>query len=112
MGDEPLSDAVNDVGGTAGEPSYVSVAICIGANMDAQPVTLVDRLCLNRPAVQQIADNQAICIQQEVAFDREVERLTIQLDDSRHDNKVIAYGGIATYLLLVVVFTTILLGRK
>lgn len=59
---EAKSDVVNDLDG-AHEPSFVGVAICIGTDLEGDPVTLLDRLCINRPGVEKITGDMEICQQ-------------------------------------------------
>lgn len=80
-GNDRTSDSVNDVAGS-GEPSFVHIAICTGTDLDGAGVTLVDRLCLNDPAVHLIADDMNVCVQQQKAFigmleadDKEISKL-------------------------------------
>lgn len=46
----PVADSVNDIGDPS-EPSYTAVAVCTGTDLDGNPVTLTDRLCMNREGV-------------------------------------------------------------
>lgn len=95
--------SVDDIKHPDGEPSYVGVAICVGSDLQGQPVTLLDRLCVNRAAAQQLRDNVDICVQQEKAFGRDVETLTIQRDNARDVAKEATWVyGFATLLLLVI----------
>jgi hypothetical protein len=72
---DPLSDSVNDVGG-ARDPEFTPIAICTGTDMDGRPVTILDRLCLNRPAVETVVGDMKICQQEAKMFRAEaaVER--------------------------------------
>lgn len=78
--DEPLSDVVNDIGG-AHEPEFTSVAVCVGADLDGNPITLLDRLCLNRPAVEKVIDDMSMCEQQLIISQNDAE-----LWRGRHDH--------------------------
>lgn len=55
--------------------------------MDGAGVTLVDRLCLNDPAVRLVADDMNVCVQQQKAFiglldadDKAIEKLKTNED--------------------------------
>lgn len=60
---KPFHDAVNDVEPT-GEPSYTEVAICTGTDMDNHPITLVNRFCMNKPALEILKGEMDACQQQ------------------------------------------------
>lgn len=89
---EPLSDVVNDISDDSGEPSYVGVAICTGSDLNAQPITLVDRLCINRAGVIQISDDMKICEQNAAAFRRDVAIQEIQKQSEKRESDAYAFG--------------------
>lgn len=92
------SDEVNDLDGPH-DPSFVSVAICIGTDLDSKPVTLVDRLCINRPGVELIAGDMSICQQELKAFRSEATEMQHRLEAESARSTV---AGAA--LLIVCVF--------
>lgn len=95
------SDVVNDIDG-ARDPSFVHVAICTGSSIDSEPVTLVDRLCLNGPAVEVINDNYSICIQENKAYVAEVAQLTKERDESEFYGKIISGAWVVMFIMFVI----------
>lgn len=101
------ADAVNDVK-PSGEPSYDNVALCVGTDFQGHPITLVNRLCLNRPAAEQMADDFRICVQQQRAAERDSSLCSIQLDNQTERvefyQMASAIAGIGLMLLLALFF--------
>lgn len=105
---EPMSDSINDIGG-AHEPEFSAVAICIGSDFEGNPITLVDRLCLNRPAVEKVVGDMQICEQNAKAFEGQATRCEIKAVEHKNETTALVYGyGIA---LPVAIMIGLLLGR-
>lgn len=104
------SDSVNDLDGPHA-PSFVGVAICIGTDLQGEPVTLIDRLCINRPGVEKINDDYAICQQEMKAFRSEAAVLQDRLDLS--EARATVCGAALLILTVILGVAAILrLGRK
>jgi hypothetical protein len=99
--DEPLSDVVNDVGG-AGEPGFVHVAICTGSDIDAQPITLVDRMCINRPGIDMLVADMNMCEQQLKLVEGHSESCTIGLDRANKEWTIIAMSELFIIIMFCV----------
>lgn len=104
------SDSVNDLDGPHA-PSFVGVAICIGTDLQGEPVTLIDRLCINRPGVEKINDDYAICQQEMKAFRAEAAYLQDQLV-MESDKSTAAGVGFLIVMIVLGISAVLRLGRK
>lgn len=97
---DAASDSVNDISGS-GEPSFVHVAICTGTAMDGSGVTLVDRLCLNDPAVRLIDGDMSICQQQQVQFAAIIDGVDKQLQTEVNYGQSLGIAAIVEFLMIM-----------
>lgn len=106
---EPKSDAVNDLDGPY-EPSFVPVAICIGTDLQGEPVTLVDRLCVNRPGVEKMRDDMLLCQQEMKSWRREASVASVKYESA--DGAARAFLAAMGLEFLVILFLSIFFLRR
>jgi hypothetical protein len=100
----PLS--VNDSEPKASsEPSFLGVAFCLGASQDAQPVLIMDRLCLNHAAADLLA-GEIQSDRQQIKADAEIQRKLAKAIDA--DDKTIKF---MLFLCVVIYLAGIMVGR-
>ena len=107
--DEPLSDVVNDIGG-AHEPEFDAIALCIGTDLDGNPVTLVDRLCLNRPAVEKVIGDMSICQQEAQVFRNEAGAQWKLALDAKRESEMYQFAAL-TELFLIIILCVLCMAR-
>lgn len=95
------ADTVSDVAGS-GEPSFVHVAICTGTDMDGGSVTMVNRLCLNGPAVDLIDGDMSICEQQQKAFAGIMDVKSKQLDVEMAYGRSLTIASVVEFFMIFV----------
>lgn len=95
---------INDLDGGADQPSYAHIAVCVGSDVDGDPVTIVDRLCLNNAAARSVGDGL------EYAYEQN-EELKSALIESKQENakqesnikSLCVYGLIELVAIIVLV---------
>lgn len=95
---EPNPLVVNDVE-PSGDPSFVSVAMCIGTDFDENPILLVDRLCLNREAANIVKAEMDAKTQDAAKWTAQAEKCEQSLESARKD----AATGMALFVVMLIV---------
>lgn len=109
---QPFHDAVNDVAPN-GEPSYTEVAICTGTDMDNHPITLVNRFCMNKPALEILQGEMDACQQQLRSYRNISEIKADEAAIAKHDLEGAQWASCVLLCIVAMCVTWIgLLGRK